>query len=53
MLLVAAVVIVADVLLSIFINCILITGIIGIVSGGGVIVGCCGSSSLANHHNHH
>ena len=32
-----------------FINCILIVGIFGIVSGGGVIIGCCGSS-LAHHH---
>ena len=52
MLLVAAVVIVADVVWSIFINCILIGDIFGIVSGGGVIIGCCGSS-LAHHHHHH
>ena len=38
----------------IFINCILIGGIFGIVSGGGggVIIGCCGSS-LTHNHNHH
>ena len=37
---------------SIFINCMLSGGICGIVSGGGVIIGCSGSS-LAHHHHHH
>ena len=49
MLLVAGVVIVADVVWSIFINCMLGGGICGIVSGGGVIIGCSGSA-LAHHH---
>ena len=53
MLLVAAVFIVADVVWSIFINCILIVGIYGIVNGGAVIIDCCGSSSLAHPNNHH
>ena len=52
MLLVAAVVLVADVVWCIFINCILIVGIFGIVSSGGIIIGCCGFP-LAHHHNHH
>ena len=43
---------VTDLVWSIFINCILIGGIFGIVSGGGVIIGCC-RSSLTHHHNHH
>ena len=52
MVLVAAVVIVAVVFWSIFIDCIFVGGICGFVSGGGVIIGCSGSS-LAHHHHHH
>ena len=52
MLLVAAVVIVADVVWSIFINCILIGGIFGIVSGGCDKIGYFGFF-LVHHHNHH
>ena len=48
----AAVVIVAVGVWSVFINCMLVAGICGIVSGGGVIIGCCGST-LAHHHQHH
>ena len=49
---VVAVVIVAVVVWSIFVNFTLVDGIFGIVSGGGVIIGCSGSS-LAHHHYHH
>ena len=52
MVLVAAVVIVAVVILSIFINCMLGDGICGIVSGRGIIIGCSGSSLAHNHHHH-
>ena len=52
MLLVAAVVIVADVVWSIFINCILIGGIFGIVSDGCDKIAYFGFS-LVHHHNHH
>ena len=49
--LVAAVVIGAFVVLSNFINCMLVGGICGIVSGDGVKVGYSGSS-LSHHHHH-
>ena len=52
MVLVVAVVIVAVVIWSIFINCMFGGGICDIVSGGGVLIGC-GVSSLAHHHHHH
>ena len=52
MVLVAAVVIVAVVIWSIFINCMLGGGICGIVSGNGVIIGCSGDY-FAHHHHHH